>query len=217
MNVSRPKALIFDWDNTLVDTWPMIHAALFETFTAMGQTPWTLEETKSRVQLSMRERFPILFGDRWTVARDIFYQAYERLHLASLVACEGAGAVLSDLNDAGFYLAVISNKTGHYLRAEVQHLGWDGYFGQVVGAGDAARDKPAPDPVVLALEGSGIAAGAHVWMIGDAGVDLEIAHATGLVPVLLRSKIPASGEFDDFPPRLHVADCRGLLDMVRGL
>ncbi|PPR25563.1 MAG: Phosphoglycolate phosphatase [Alphaproteobacteria bacterium MarineAlpha10_Bin3] len=217
MSVARPKALIFDWDNTLVDTWPVIHAALFETFTAMGQTPWTLAETRLRVRLSMRESFPILFGDRWTAAREIFYEAYERVHLDRLVACEGAGAVLSGLHNAGFYLAVISNKTGRYLRAEALHLGWDGYFGQVIGAGDAPRDKPAPDPVSLALEGSGVAAGGQVWMVGDSGVDMEIAHATGLVPVLLRGGTPAAGEFDAYPPSLHVADCRGLLDMVKDL
>jgi phosphoglycolate phosphatase len=208
VNPTRPKALIFDWDNTLVDTWPVIHAALFETFTAMGHAPWTLAETKIRVRLSMRESFPVLFGDRWTAARDIIDQ---------LVACEGAGEALSGLKQAGFYLAVISNKTGAILRAEALHLGWNGYFGQVIGAGDAARDKPAPDPVALALDGSGIAAGEQVWMIGDSGVDMEIAHATGLVPVLLRGGAAADGEFDAFPPRLRVADCRVLLDMVREL
>ena len=217
MSLLRPKALIFDWDNTLVDTWPLIHAALHETFTAMGHTPWTLEETKIRVRLSMRESFPVLFGDRWTAARDIFYAAYERLHLASLVAREGAGEALSGLKKAGFYLAIVSNKTGRYLRAEALHLGWDGYFGQLIGAGDAARDKPAPDPVALALEGSGVSAGEEVWMIGDSGVDMEIAHAAGLVPVLLRGGAPAAGEFDAFPPRLHVADCRALLATVKGL
>ena len=68
-HLKRPDAIIFDWDNTLVDTWPVIHAALFETFTAMGHVPWTLEETKARVALSMRESFPKLFGDRWAAAR----------------------------------------------------------------------------------------------------------------------------------------------------
>ena len=217
MNFPRPKALIFDWDNTLVDTWPVIHAALFETFTAMGHTPWTLEETKTQVRRSMRESFPDLFGGRWMEARDVFYGAYERLHIDRLVACEGAGEALSDLNDAGFYLAAISNKKGGILRTEALHLGWDGYFGQMIGAGDAARDKPAPDSVALALAGSGVAAGDRVWMIGDAGVDMEIAHATGLVPVLVRGGVPAEGEFDAFPPSLHVADCRALLNMVNKL
>lgn len=217
MSLSKPEALIFDWDNTLVDTWPVIHAALVETFTAMGQTPWTLAETKARVRLSMRESFPILFGDRWTAARDVFYDAYERLHIDRLVACDGAGEALSGLKKAGFYLAVVSNKKGGILRAEALHLGWERYFGRMIGAGDAARDKPAPDPVALALEGSGVAAGERVWMIGDAGIDMELAHATGLVPVLVCGGTPAEGEFDAFPPRLRVADCRGLLDMVKGL
>jgi len=217
VSLSRPKALIFDWDNTLVDTWPLIHAALFETFTAMGHTPWTLEETKTGVRRSMRERFPELFGDRWMVARDVFYDSYERLHLERLTACAGAGETLAGLHEAGFYLAVISNKTGRFLRAEARHLDWDGYFGQLIGAGDAARDKPAPDPVALALEGSGVAAGGDVWMIGDADVDMEIAHATGLVPVLVLGGAQPEGEFDRFPPDLHVASCLALLGMVKEL
>lgn len=215
MNFDRPRAILFDWDNTLVETWPTIHAALFETFTAMAVTPWTLDETKTRVRLSMRESFPVLFGDRWTEARDVFYDAYGRLHLSSLVACDGAAELLAALHDAGFYLGVISNKTGHYLRAEAAHLGWDRYFGRIVGAGDAARDKPAPEPVAVALEGSGILPGGGVWMIGDSGVDMEIAHATGLVAVLVGTDKATMAEFQDCPPHRQVADCRALLDLLR--
>ena len=72
LNLRKPRALIFDWDNTLVDTWPTIHEALSHTFEAMGVEPWTLEQTRQRVRRSMRESFPELFGDRWTHARDIF-------------------------------------------------------------------------------------------------------------------------------------------------
>ena len=42
MTPVRPRALLFDWDNTLVDTWGAIHHALTVTFEAMGETPWTL-------------------------------------------------------------------------------------------------------------------------------------------------------------------------------
>ena len=65
----KPKALVFDWDNTLVDSWGTIHAALAETFEAMGHVPWTLEETRQRVRYSMRESFPKLFGDEMTEAK----------------------------------------------------------------------------------------------------------------------------------------------------
>jgi phosphoglycolate phosphatase len=26
--LSIPRAILFDWDNTLVDTWPLIHTAM---------------------------------------------------------------------------------------------------------------------------------------------------------------------------------------------
>ena len=214
MTIARPRALLFDWDNTLVETWPTIHAALHETFLAMGATPWTLEETKLRVRRSLRESFPVLFGDRWTEARDVFYDAYGRLHLSCLVTCDGAGEALASLHDAGYYMGVISNKTGHYLRAEARHLGWNGYFGRLVGAGDASRDKPAPEPVAMALDGSGIEAGNEVWMIGDSGVDMEIAHVAGLTAVLVHGGMPAEGEFDAFRPHRQVAGCRELRDLL---
>jgi phosphoglycolate phosphatase len=111
-------------------------------------------------------------------------------------------------------MGVISNKTGHYLREEAKHLGWEPYFGRLVGAGDAERDKPAPEPVAMALEGSGVPAGADVWMIGDSGVDMEIAHVAGLVPVLVRGGTAAAGEFDAHQPHRQVADCRELGDLL---
>ena len=76
VHIQKPRALIFDWDNTLVDTWPTIHEALRQTFNAMDLEPWTLAETRQRVRKSMRESFPELFGSRWIKARNIFYNAY---------------------------------------------------------------------------------------------------------------------------------------------
>ncbi len=66
----------------------------------------------------------------------------------------------------------------------MEHLGWQPYFAQLVGADDAARDKPHPDPVHLALEGSNIQPGEHVWFIGDTVIDLECAQNTQCTPVL---------------------------------
>jgi phosphoglycolate phosphatase len=30
--MQRPRAILFDWDNTLVDSWAVIHEALVVTF-----------------------------------------------------------------------------------------------------------------------------------------------------------------------------------------
>lgn len=214
MTAARPRAILFDWDNTLVDTWPAIHHALAATFRAMGREPWTLEETRCRVRQSTRDAFPALFGERAEEAMGVFYATFEADHLERLTAHAGAEESLRRLVAAGYLLAVVSNKRGHILRREASHLGWDGYFHRLVGADDAARDKPAPEAVALALERSGIAPGREVWFVGDTDIDMLCAVNAGCLPVLLRAEAPGPGEFDAAQPIRHLPDCQALAGLL---
>jgi phosphoglycolate phosphatase len=215
--IARPRALIFDWDNTLVDSWPTIHEALNTTLETMGHAPWSLEESKERVRLSLRDSFPRLFGDRWEEARQVYLDAFRAVHLERLTALPGVMTLLERLKEDGFYLAVVSNKTGSILRRESDKLGWNRYFGRLVGATDAAADKPDAAPVHLALAGSGIAGGQDVWFVGDTAVDMQCALGAGCVPVLLGPSNPDSTEFAEFKPRLAFHDCEALFLHLRTL
>ena len=214
---ARPQAILFDWDNTLVDTWPAIHDAVNWTLTAFGLVPWTFEETRGRVRKSMRDSFPALFGERWQEAVKVFYDRFEANHLNALEPLEGAGEMLVELSRAGIYLGVVSNKKGDYLRREAAHLGWHDHFGRIVGALDAERDKPAVEPVDMALSESGIGRGGRVWFAGDTDIDLECACNAGCVPVLIRDTTPGPGEFGKFFPTWHVKSCQALCKLVRRL
>jgi phosphoglycolate phosphatase len=205
----RPRAILFDWDNTLVDSWATIHEALNFLMTAMNRPLWTIQDTRERVRLSLRESFPLHFGDRWEEARDIYLRRFREIHLDRLAALPGREAMLKALAGEGFYLGVVSNKTGDILRREVARLDWSSLFGAVIGAGDAPADKPADDPVHLALADSGVSAGEEVWFVGDTAVDIECAQNAGCIPVLLGVD-PASPEFATFAPRLSFADAAGL-------
>lgn len=220
MNPSRlsslPKAVLFDWDNTLVDTWATIHDAMNTTLAAMGQAAWTLEETRERVRKSLREAFPELFGERWEEARDIFYGRFREIHLETLVPGPGSEGLIRLLAGKGVYLGVVSNKSGEHLRREAAHLRWDRYFGKLVGATDAARDKPAVEPVEMALAGSGVRPGPEVWFVGDTWIDMQCASVSGCVGVLVRETAPEPGEFGAFAPDSHFTDCSGLAALVRG-
>jgi phosphoglycolate phosphatase len=152
--MQRPRAILFDWDNTLVDSWAVIHEALVVTFEAMGHVPWTLEETQQRVRHSLRDAFPPLFGERWEEARKLYLDAFTAVHLQRLTALAGAAAMLEAVAEDGYYLAVVSNKTGRLLRREAEHLGWSRHFRAMVGAGDARADKPDPAVVEAAFRGA---------------------------------------------------------------
>jgi phosphoglycolate phosphatase len=214
--LARPRAILFDWDNTLVDSWVTIHEALNITMAMMGQPLWSIQETKERVRLSLRESFPRHFGERWEEARQIYLDRFSAIHLDRLTALPGRGELLEGLAGEGIYMGVVSNKTGALLRREADVLGWSTRFGAIVGAGDAAADKPDIAPVRLALEPSGIAPGEMVWFVGDTGVDIECARASGCVPVLLGGEMPEE-EFVRCAPRLVLSDCSNLFRLIRGL
>ncbi|MFO1189036.1 MAG: HAD family hydrolase [Alphaproteobacteria bacterium] len=215
-SLAKPRAILFDWDNTLVDSWPAIHAAMAETQRAMGQAAWTLAETRANVRRSLRDAFPDMFGDRWTDARDIFYKTFLAVHLDLLEARAGAAEMLARLNDAGLYLGVVSNKTGDYLRREASHLGWSRYFGRLVGATDAAADKPSVAPVDLALSGSGVARGTDVWFVGDTAIDIECARNAGLAAILMGDLPPDAPEFARQAPDMVLKSCPDLVILVLG-
>ena len=145
MNGAVPAVLLYDWDNTLVDGWAGIAAALNAAFTAFAMPEWTVADTRERVRVSLRDSFPVMFGAEWERARDIFYDTLAERHLHHVRPMPGAAEAL----DAGapWPQGVVSNKAGRFLRAEVAHLGWAGHFRAVVGAGDASADKPDPAPI----------------------------------------------------------------------
>ena len=120
----RPKAIIFDWDDTLIDNWQAIHAALNLTLNTMGHERWSFEKTKSNVRRSMRDSFPELFGDRWEEAADIFLSAIQSNHLETINILDGVPEMLASLRSAGIFLGIVSNKNGQLLREEAEFLGW---------------------------------------------------------------------------------------------
>lgn len=212
---TMPRAVLFDWDNTLVDTWATIHDATNATLTAMGRPVWTFDETRQRVRRALRESFPELFGDQWEKARDIFYARFREIHLETLAKMPGSGELIRELSEKGIYLGVVSNKAGDHLRREAAYLGWDRYFGRLVGATDAARDKPAIDPVLLALRGSGVSPGSDVWFVGDTSIDMQCALDANCVAILVRETPPERAEFGKYFPHAHFPDCIMLGALVR--
>ena len=209
-----PRAVLFDWDNTLIDSWNAIHHALSVTLHAMGHQPWSFKETRTRVRASARDSFPLLFGSDWKKAMAIFYQTFEADHLEQLRECPGAGEMLARLHARGFLLGIVSNKRGDLLRREADQLGWTPLFHSLVGANDAVKDKPAVDAVDLALRGSGLTAGSQIWFVGDTDIDMLCAANAGCVPVLLRDDPPEAGEFVEARPRHHIAGCLALAELI---
>jgi phosphoglycolate phosphatase len=214
VKLAKPQAVLFDWDNTLIDNFGAIRHALNAAFRAFGLPEWTIEETHARVRRSLRESFPEIFGAEWQRARSIFYKAFEDGHLDAMKVCDGAAELLDAMDVT---LAVVSNKQGKLLRREADHLGWTAKFHRLVGASDAARDKPDRAPFDMAMEGLEIPLGPQVWYVGDTGLDMQAAHAISGVPILVGNGMGDDALLLRYPPALRVPDLRALRAVWREL
>jgi phosphoglycolate phosphatase len=181
---TAPRAILFDWDNTLVDGWAAIEAGLNAAFREFGLPQWDRTQVLANVRRALRESFPELFGADWERARDIFYAEVRACHLQVLTPMPGAAAALQ-AGAGRLPMGVVSNKQGPLLRAEALHLGWDRHFGPLIGAGDAVADKPSPAPILMALQSLGLSPAPDIWYVGDTALDMQAARAAGLRAVLM--------------------------------
>lgn len=209
-----PAAVVFDWDSTLVDNWGSFTIVMNATYAHFGMPGRTQEEYRKVAARSAREVFPAIFGDRADEARDVFYAAFTRHHLDAITTMPGATELLAHLQERGVTLAVVSNKMGDFLRREADYLGWEARFHRLIGANDTARDKPAPAPMIAALEGTGQTPGETVWYVGDTALDMEFAHNTGCRPILVNAERRAAAEFVDHPPAVIVENCHQLISYL---
>jgi len=207
-----PRAMIFDWDNTLIDAWGAVTHAMNTVRAAFGQEPsFTNEAVKRHSARSARALFLDWYGEEWKKAHEIFYGTYEKEHINNIKPLDGSAEILAWLEKREIPAFVVSNKRGDILREEAGHLGWSGFFRAVIGSLDAPRDKPERDPVDMALGRAGMEADdPAIWFVGDTRGDVACARNAGCTPVLVNN--PA--EAGVLQVEMAFSSCRELLEML---
>jgi phosphoglycolate phosphatase len=177
--IIKPSAVLFDFDDTLVNSRPIIDRALKATLARFNINENILSAKNIDVNRSMRDYFQQIFGSQVYQARDVYYQYYTE-YSKNIEKLDNAEQVLDFLKSLKLFVAVVSNKNGTRLRDEVKNkFNWQHYFAAIVGAGDASEDKPSIQPALLALKNSGLKEFSSCLMIGDNQVDYQLAKNLG--------------------------------------
>lgn len=180
MIFKKPKAVIFDWDNTIVVSHQLFFKALHHALDTldMEHSVVDLPVFKENAQLSLKDGFPKIFGARCDEV-SAAYRAYVKdVHLDYVTLVPYVHEALQHLAQCGVVLSVVSNKDGDFVRREAQKLGVSRYFHAVVGSMDTEEDKPSVMPVHFSLKGKFAASdfGDDIWFVGDSVVDMKCGH-----------------------------------------
>ncbi len=168
------RGLIFDFDGTLVDSYPLIEAA----FAHVMQTHRLDEAARA---LFRQSRGLPLAPDMWEELVATYRSIDASLGHARVF--RGIPTLVKKLHQAGAPLGVVSCKRRALVEGELEAAGLRAYFDVVIGYEDVTPPKPAPDPLLAAIGQLGLSR-THSIYVGDSMVDLETGRAARVRTVL---------------------------------
>lgn len=208
-----PEAIFFDWDGTLVDSFAFLESAHEHVMRLLGinvgKPGWFYPYFGKARDFIYND----IYGIRAKDAQGYFEKFVIQNHTKLIKPAPGAEDLLKALHELNLVLGVVTNKKGDFVRAEIKAFGWDAYFASVVGAGEAAEDKPSAAPLELAVEQSGYR-GSEILFVGDTVADLLCAQHYGCPSVFIH---PNPEEFEwlgNYSPVHVTSDCKALKEFL---
>jgi len=170
------RAVLFDWDGTLLDSHHADTQAYLAMFRALG-IPWGLKELARHYSPDWYRvyRAARLPRGRWEEAGLLWRRFYRQ---QNPVLLPGARRVLRAL-ERRYTLALVSSGDRSRVLGQLRKFRLAELFAARVCSQDADRRKPHPAPLELALRRLRMAPEACVY-VGDAPEDIEMARRAGV-------------------------------------
>lgn len=176
------RAVLFDWDGTLVNTRTAILAASrTASEKVLGRVfPGTPDEEVQFWNVN-GHALPLLTVDEAVrnQIKAVYMQAYTASMAAGVETFAGVPEMLDALRGSGTRIALVTAKERVFIRSEVERAGLADRIDHVVCAEDVSALKPDPEGVLNALAALEVPPEAAV-MVGDSPQDILAAAAAGM-------------------------------------
>jgi phosphoglycolate phosphatase len=172
-----PRAVLFDFDGTLADSYAAIAASVNHVRASHGFARLPLEKIRTHVGHG-----PVYLMERTVGGPDpeadlAMYRAHHPQVMGPLThLMPGVADMLKTLRSWAIRLGVCSNKPRVFTQQLLVDLGVAEYFEVVVGPEDVEHIKPAPDMIIRALSGLGLSPDEALY-VGDMLVDIQTANS----------------------------------------
>lgn len=217
------KIVVFDLDGTLAETAPDIIATLNIILAGQGLPPVPVDKSRDLVGAGARaliERgFRLQGRDLPADLLEDLFRDFLRIY-AGRVANEstlypGVVQALVSLSEAGWLLAVCTNKPEHHSRLLIEALGITHHFAAICGRDTFPVCKPDPQHLTLTIEKAG-GNRLQAIMVGDSRTDISTAKAAG-IPVIAVPFGYTDVPVEDLGPDVVIAHFDALHAAVDGL
>lgn len=188
MSLTKPQAILFDLDGTLLDTAPDLGAALNKVLAAEERPLVTAEEYTPLASHGSAGLLKHAYGidefeQRKHELRTAFLQAYADSIASGTALYPGVIDLLEALRTHSIAIAIVTNKPSKLTEQLLPYYPQLHAIDVVVCGDTLAVAKPHPEPLLHAAQQLGVSAEA-CWYIGDAERDIQAGRAAGMRTVL---------------------------------
>ncbi len=207
------KALLFDFDGTLLDTNELIIQTFMQIFDEKFPGQYTKDDCIPLIGPSLRQTFEALTPNEVDemIAK---YRAWNEEHHDELVTeYEGVEETLRELHAMGMRLVIVSSKVHANIVRGLHVLGVADLFEYIVGADDVEHVKPHPEPIEKALQFLQVSKD-EVIMIGDNSHDIEGGQNAGVKTAGVAWSIRGEAYLQTFKPDYMLSKMSDLIAIV---
>jgi 2-phosphoglycolate phosphatase len=183
MQLTLPRAILFDLDGTLADTAPDLAAAVNLMRTNRGLALAPYEHLRRVASAGARGLISVAFelgpnDAGYAQLRDEFLENYAAAIAAHTCLFDGIDDMLQGLERAGLQWGIVTNKPARFTDALVPLIGLQ-HAGCVISGDTTAHAKPHPAPLLEAAQRLSLAP-QDCWYVGDDLRDIQAGQAAGM-------------------------------------
>jgi HAD superfamily hydrolase (TIGR01509 family) len=208
---SAVRAVIFDWDGTLVDTAEATYRAYVKMFAELG-IAFDRAEYERTYSPNWHQTFRALglAENRWNDA-DVRWLAHFSGETCALHT--EALQVLDRIRNRGIACAIVTSGSRHRVTSELAAHGIEDRFSHLVFGDDASNRKPHPEALQLCLQRLGLAP-AEAAYVGDSPEDIMMARAAGVFSVAVPGGYPNRTALEAAGPDLFAESLGGAISRL---
>ena len=184
---SKPKAVLFDLDGTLIDSAPDLGAAADKMRIDRGMTALDYALYRPMAGSGARGMLQVAFGITeahadYDAFKKEFLDNYQRAMTVKTSIFDGVDDMLTRLQQQGLLWGVVTNKHQRFTIPLSQQMPLFKTAGAVVSGDTTPHAKPHPAPLFEAARLLGLPPG-DCWYVGDDERDIVAGKAAGMVTV----------------------------------
>ena len=192
LDISKLRAVLFDWDNTLAESRSSLVIAVNRVLKEYHLPEWEISKQKRDTNLSFKDNFPRIFGDKAYEAYERYREIYKSIAASRIIAFPSAKEVIEFFKSRDITVMIVTNKERCLLEYELPLLYRKEDFAKIVCGHEAPRDKPHGDQALFALKGfinREEISPETVWIIGDSPQDSNSALEINALPIRINQSI----------------------------